>query len=110
VTNDTPARALRPLVAMRRGWRRHLRDAYERCGHSQDSLAAALGWPQQHVARLLSRASGRVLNLDHLESLRDDPATRDAWLLLLKLHALEGGVVLEVSIAAPASKTGSDER
>lgn len=95
MTNPTTARALRPPVAARRGWRRHFRDAYERCGHSQDSVAAALGWAQQAVARLLSRASGRVLNLDQLESLRDDPATRDAWLLFLKLHALEGGVVLE---------------
>lgn len=102
------ARPFKPLATTRRGWRRHLRDAYERCGHTQDSLAAVLGWAQHQVARLLNRDSGRVLNLDQLEALRDDRATRDVWLMLLKLHALEGGVVLiDAPVAAP-SKTGSD--
>lgn len=97
MTKATTERLLRPIVAARRGWRRHFRDAYERCGHTQDSLAAALGCAQQRVARLLTRDSGRVLNLDQLEALRDERATRDAWLLFLKLHALEAGVVLLVA-------------
>lgn len=92
----TTAQSLRPLADAAEGWREHLRTAFDRTGHTQASIASALGCVYQFVQRWVTRDENvqRNLTATHLEALRDNPCTRDAWLHFLQLHALAGGATV----------------
>lgn len=97
MTDRAPAHApstLRPLAHAHDDWREHMRTAYQRTGHTHDSIAAVLKMARKHFSKLFDRALKRHLHAAHLEALRDNPCTRDAWLLFVQQHCLRGGATV----------------